>query len=143
MTDLGSLACVYVYSDCILSKQIPPPLAARVCYTTGLYATAMSILWVGIYTLPQLDTLVNIDPDVSTLSVTAMYALVTIANATHSWNYYELVDRTGNVSDVYTSVDDILYKYNTGCHWYSTRTSCYFGLYPQSCVVLRYRCSPM
>lgn len=91
-------SCVYVYSDCILSKQIPPPLAARVCYTTGLYATAMSILWVGIYTLPQLDTLVNIDPDVSTLSVTAMYALVTIANATHSWNYYELVDRTGNVA---------------------------------------------
>lgn len=68
----------------------------------------MSILWVGIYTLPQLDTLVNIDPDVSTLSVTAMYALVTIANATHSWNYYELVDRTGNVSDVYSSLNDFL-----------------------------------
>ncbi|KAI7876998.1 hypothetical protein K492DRAFT_198070 [Lichtheimia hyalospora FSU 10163] len=91
-------SCVYVYSDCILSKQIPPPLAARVCYTTGLYATAMSILWVGIYTLPQLDSLVNIDPDVSSLSVVAMYALVTVANATHSWNYYELVDRTGNVA---------------------------------------------
>jgi hypothetical protein len=24
--------------------------------------------------------------------------LVTVANASHSWNYYELIDRTGSVS---------------------------------------------
>lgn len=145
LSDLDSLACVYVYSDCILSKQIPPPLAARVCYTTGLYATAMSILWVGIYTLPQLDSLVNIDPDVSTLSVTAMYALVTIANATHSWNYYELVDRTGNASvlETYLWWWMLSNKYITGRHRYFARTTCNSGLYPQSFMVLQYRRSPM
>lgn len=121
-------------------------MAARVCYTTGLYATAMSILWVGIYTLPQLDSLVNIDPEVSTLSVSAMYALVTIANATHSWNYYELVDRTGNVSDIHLDIYRwwmISDKYITGRYRYFARTTCDFGLYSQSLVVLQYRCSPM
>lgn len=30
-------------------------------------------------------------------SVWLMYLLVVVANASHSWNYYELIDRTGSV----------------------------------------------
>ncbi|KAI8137569.1 hypothetical protein BJV82DRAFT_525041 [Fennellomyces sp. T-0311] len=90
-------SCFYVYSDHILSKQIPPPLPARVCFTSGLYCTALSLIWISIYTLPRFDSLIHIDPNVTTASVWGVYTIVTIANATHSWNYYELIDRTGNV----------------------------------------------
>ncbi|RCH99945.1 hypothetical protein CU097_004909 [Rhizopus azygosporus] len=58
-------SCVYVYSDYILSKQIPPPLPAR---------------------------------GTNTFTVLLMYIIVSVSNAVHSWNYYELIDRTGSVA---------------------------------------------
>ncbi|KAI9319333.1 hypothetical protein BX666DRAFT_1843100, partial [Dichotomocladium elegans] len=53
-------SCVYVYSDYIMSKQVPPPLPARVCFMTGLYATFFSVLWVAVYTVPRWDSLMQI-----------------------------------------------------------------------------------
>ncbi|KAI9499603.1 hypothetical protein BDB00DRAFT_794663 [Zychaea mexicana] len=91
-------SCMYVYSDHILSKQIPSPLPARVCFTTGIYATVLALVWIAAYTLPRFDTLIQIQPSVSISSVWGMYALVALSNTIHSYNYYELIDRTGNVA---------------------------------------------
>ncbi|KAI8391807.1 uncharacterized protein BYT42DRAFT_490813 [Radiomyces spectabilis] len=94
-------SCVYVYSDHILSKQFPPPLPARVCFFTGVYTTIISLLWITFYTVPRFDQLIHVDQDVSLAQVCLTYAMVVVANATHSWNYYELIERTGSVSVQY------------------------------------------
>ncbi|KAG0169539.1 hypothetical protein DFQ30_003525 [Apophysomyces sp. BC1015] len=57
-----------------------------------------SSVWIFSYTLPRLDELINLSPNTNPQTVWAMYALVIIANAMHSWNYYELIDRTGSVA---------------------------------------------
>lgn len=92
------LACVYVYSDSIMSRQKPPPLPARVCFYSGCYTTVISLVWIGFYTLPRYDDLIHIKPGTSNQAVISMYILVSVSNALHSWNYYELIDRTGSVS---------------------------------------------
>ncbi|KAL4211915.1 hypothetical protein AB4K20DRAFT_1889516 [Rhizopus microsporus] len=90
-------SCVYVYSDYILSKQIPPPLPARVCFYSGIYTSLLSLGWIGIYTLPRFDKLIHIQ-GTNTFTVLLMYIIVSVSNAVHSWNYYELIDRTGSVA---------------------------------------------
>ncbi|KAI8364003.1 hypothetical protein EDC96DRAFT_511492 [Choanephora cucurbitarum] len=89
-------SCVYVYSDYIMSQQKPPPLAARVCFTTGIYTSCISCVWIGIYTLPRFSQLIQ--PTAPLETVIGMYLMVSLSNACHSWNYYELIDRTGSVA---------------------------------------------
>lgn len=102
------LACVYVYSDYILSKQTPPPLPARVCFYSGIYTSLLSLGWIGIYTLPRFDKLIHIQ-GTNTSTVLLMYIIVSVSNAVHSWNYYELIDRTGSVrSYIYIYIITIL-----------------------------------
>lgn len=91
------LACIYVFADSILSKSKSQPLPARVCFWIGVYTSIFTWLWIAIYTLPQLNDIIHVDENTSTLSVILMYLIVTIANALHSWSYYELIERTGNV----------------------------------------------
>ncbi|KAI8981714.1 hypothetical protein BDF20DRAFT_818337 [Mycotypha africana] len=91
-------SCVYVYSDYMMSQYNPPPLPARICSYVGMYTSLLSLVWIGVYTMPQFDKLIHIKEGVSTVTVMYMYILVTISNACHSWNYYELIDRTGSVS---------------------------------------------
>ncbi|KAI9306682.1 hypothetical protein BJ944DRAFT_159471 [Cunninghamella echinulata] len=85
------------FYDYMLSKQIPPPLPARICSYVGLYTSTISLLWIAIYTLPRLDQLIHID-DTPMEYIWGMYILIVLANAGHSWNYYELIDRIGSVS---------------------------------------------
>jgi hypothetical protein len=97
------LACIYVYADNILSKNNKiQPLPARVCCWLGVYTSIFTWIWISVYTLPQFNDIIHVDPDVCTLHVVAVYALVTMANALHSWSYYELIERTGNVSICFT-----------------------------------------
>ncbi|KAI8091043.1 uncharacterized protein B0P05DRAFT_528507 [Gilbertella persicaria] len=91
-------SCVYVYSDYIMSQQKPPPLAARVCFSTGIYTSCISLVWIVVYTLPRFDQLIHLKQGTSVQSVWFMYILVSVSNACHSWNYYELIDRTGSVA---------------------------------------------
>ncbi|CAO3621135.1 unnamed protein product [Mucor hiemalis] len=91
-------ACIYVYADNILSKSKVQPLPARVCCWMGVYTSIFTWIWISVYTLPQFDTIIHIDSDVSTLQVILVYVVITLANAIHSWNYYELIERTGNVA---------------------------------------------
>jgi hypothetical protein len=93
-----SIACVYVFSDHILSQQVPGPSPIRVCSYVGAYCSVLSILWILGYTLPRFDELIHVNPEVSMQSVFGMYGLLILASATHAWNYYELISRTGNVS---------------------------------------------
>ncbi|KAG2196602.1 hypothetical protein INT46_008348 [Mucor plumbeus] len=100
MTLGGTLisACIYVYADNILSKSDRQPLPARVCCWMGVYTSLFTWLWISLYTLPQLNDIIHIDVDTSTTKVLFMYFIVTIANALHSWSYYELIEQTGNVA---------------------------------------------
>ncbi|CAO3702012.1 unnamed protein product [Rhizopus stolonifer] len=91
-------SCAYVYSDFIMSKQVPPPLPARVCCYAGMYASLISLLWISVYTLPRYDQLIHIKPGTSHGQVVQVYLLVIASNSLHSWNYYELIDRTGSVA---------------------------------------------
>ncbi|KAI8366640.1 uncharacterized protein BYT42DRAFT_587323 [Radiomyces spectabilis] len=91
-------ACMYVYSDHILSKETPSPLPARVCFFTGLYTTSFTVLYILLYTWPRIDQMIKIDSSTDLRTVVAVYGLLTLANATHAWNYYELIDSTGNAS---------------------------------------------
>ncbi|GAA5800654.1 hypothetical protein HPULCUR_006090 [Helicostylum pulchrum] len=91
-------ACVYVYSDSIMSQQKPPPLPARICFYSGCYTSVISLVWIAFYTLPRYDDLIHIKAGTSNEAVVGMYVLVIVANALHSWNYYELIDRTGSVA---------------------------------------------
>ncbi|SAM05723.1 hypothetical protein [Absidia glauca] len=90
-------SCAYVYGDVILSKQLPPPLPARICSYMGMYSTVMSLVWISIYTLPRYDQLIDIGVT-SKYVVWGMYLLSALSNTAHSWNYYELIDRTGSVA---------------------------------------------
>lgn len=98
LTEQSSVACVYVYSDYIMSQQKPPPLPARICFYSGIYTSIISLVWISLYTLPRFDQLIHIKEGTALESVWFMYLLVIVANASHSWNYYELIDRTGSVS---------------------------------------------
>lgn len=93
----NQIACVYVYSDFIMSKQTPPPLPARVCCYTGMYTSLLSIIWIAVYTVPHSEQLINIKQGTTLFEVIQMYILVMVSNSLHSWNYYELIDRTGSV----------------------------------------------
>ncbi|RCI04878.1 hypothetical protein CU098_013151 [Rhizopus stolonifer] len=93
MTMVGTFFYYY-----IMSKHNPPPLPARVCFYSGIYNVIISIVWIGVYTLPRWDSMVNILPETTFVSVTQMYLLVIISNALHAWNYYELIERTGSVA---------------------------------------------
>ncbi|KAI7901108.1 uncharacterized protein BX663DRAFT_112373 [Cokeromyces recurvatus] len=90
-------SCVYVYSDYLMSQQRPPPLPARLCFYTGVYTSCISLVWISIYTLPRFNQLIHIKESTTIEHVCFMYILVIVANATHSWNYYELIERTGSV----------------------------------------------
>ncbi|GAB5590566.1 hypothetical protein Unana1_05466 [Umbelopsis nana] len=92
-------SCVYVFSDHILSQQVPGPSPIRVCSYVGAYCSVLSILWILGYTLPRFHELIQVNPEVTMQSVAGMYALLVIASATHAWNYYELIGRTGNVAE--------------------------------------------
>ncbi|KAL0135958.1 hypothetical protein V8B55DRAFT_1551875 [Mucor lusitanicus] len=91
-------SCVYVYSDYIMSQQKPPPLPARICFYSGIYTSIISLVWISLYTLPRFDQLIHLKEGTTMDSVWFMYLLVIVANASHSWNYYELIDRTGSVA---------------------------------------------
>lgn len=104
------LACVYVYSDYIMSQQKPPPLPARICFYSGCYTSLISFVWIGFYTMPHFDELIQIKNGTSHEEVLGMYILVILANACHSWNYYELIDRTGSVSLYYFTFHFLLLK---------------------------------
>ncbi|CAM0136678.1 hypothetical protein VKS41_003486 [Umbelopsis sp. WA50703] len=91
-------SCVYVFSDHILSQQVPGPSPIRVCSYVGAYCSVLSIIWISVYTIPKFNELIHINPEVSMQSVYGMYVLLIIASATHAWNYYELIGLTGNVA---------------------------------------------
>jgi hypothetical protein len=80
-----------------MSQQKPPPLPARICFYSGIYTSIISLVWIALYTLPRFDQLIHIKQGTSMTFVWLMYLLVIVANASHSWNYYELIDRTGSV----------------------------------------------
>jgi hypothetical protein len=63
----------------------------------GVYTSVFTWLWIAFYTAPQFNDIIHVDTNTSTTSVISMYLIVTIANALHSWSYYELIERTGNV----------------------------------------------
>jgi hypothetical protein len=87
-----------VYADNILSKnKAAQPLPARVCCWIGVYTSFFTWIWIAVYTLPQWNDIINIE-NTSTVHVLVVYFVVTIANALHSWSYYELIERTGNVN---------------------------------------------
>lgn len=88
---------MYVYADNILSKNKVQPLPARVCLWMGVYTSIFTWIWISVYTIPQFNEIIHIDQDICTLHVVLVYAMITIANALHSWSYYELIERTGNV----------------------------------------------
>lgn len=107
----------------------------------------LSILWILGYTLPRFDELIQVNPEVTMQSVAGMYALLVISSATHAWNYYELIGRTGNVSELTKG----LFPYNppltlstfAGCNGYFARTTSYTGVCIESFLVLQHRCSSM
>ncbi|KAI7876216.1 hypothetical protein K492DRAFT_220198 [Lichtheimia hyalospora FSU 10163] len=65
-------ACMYVYADCILSKQKPPPLPVRLCFYNGLYTTMFALVYIGLYTVPHLDDMIHIQPDITRWQVFTM-----------------------------------------------------------------------
>lgn len=91
------VACIYVYADSILSKNDRQPLPARVCCWMGFYTSCFTWIWIVFYTLPHINEIIHLDQSTSTAEVIAFYAVITLANALHSFNYYELIERTGNV----------------------------------------------
>lgn len=99
-----------------MSQQKPPPLPARICFYSGCYTSVISLIWIAFYTLPRYDDLIHIKEGTSSEAVVGMYVLVIVANAMHSWNYYELIDRTGSVSNdicIYLSLRWVLiFRYN-------------------------------
>ncbi|CDS13104.1 hypothetical protein LRAMOSA05287 [Lichtheimia ramosa] len=137
-------ACMYVYADCILSKQKPPPLPVRLCFYNGLYTTMFALVYIGLYTVPHLDDMIHIQPDITRWQIFTMYSFITIVNATHSWNYYELIDRTGSVATGILQAVRAVLVYGISHLWYCANDSaqCFtvkkgFGsLLVISCVLL-------
>lgn len=158
-----SIACVYVFSDHILSQQVPGPSPIRVCSYVGAYCSVLSILWILGYTLPRFDELIHVNPEVSMQSVFGMYGLLILASATHAWNYYELIGRTGNVSveqcESSVRVKSIgarlaLWPFAQnqisnpflcilGRNWYSSRLESHSGVWLEPFLVLQLGCSSM
>ncbi|KAI9265791.1 hypothetical protein EDC94DRAFT_634208 [Helicostylum pulchrum] len=68
-------ACVYVYSDSIMSQQKPPPLPARICFYSGCYTSVISLVWIAFYTLPRYDDLIHIKAGTSNEAVVGMWLL--------------------------------------------------------------------
>lgn len=64
----------------------------------GVYTSIFTWIWLAVYTLPQFHEIIHVDKNVSTAQVLFVYFVVTVANALHSWSYYELIERTGNVT---------------------------------------------
>ncbi|GAN06959.1 conserved hypothetical protein [Mucor ambiguus] len=132
MTLGGTLvsACIYVYADNILSKTDRQPLPARVCCWMGIYTSLFTWLWISVYTLPQFDEIIHVDAETSTATVIAMYLLVTIANALHSWSHYELIERTGNVATGILQGLRAILVYSISHVWYCQEDSaqCKSGL---------------
>ncbi|KAI8348873.1 hypothetical protein BD560DRAFT_410515 [Blakeslea trispora] len=91
-------ACIYVYSDTVISKQKVQPLPARVCYWIGFYTSIFSWIWMAVYTLPRFDVIIQLDTTTNNTQVMAIYMLVIFSNAFHAWSYYELIESTGNVA---------------------------------------------
>lgn len=140
------LACVYVFSDHILSQQVPGPSPIRVCSYVGAYCTVLSVIWIMVYTVPRFDELIHVNPDVPMQSVAGMYALLIVASATHAWNYYELIGRTGNVSNAGKSssysklhllFNLFLYCPFLGCHWHSTGSTSHSRVWAEPLLVLQ------
>ncbi|KAI8974937.1 hypothetical protein BDB01DRAFT_728600 [Pilobolus umbonatus] len=90
-------SCVYVYSDYLMSQYTPAPLPARICFYSGIYTSIISVIWITLYTLPRFDELIHITEGTPIGLVVGVFIMVIVGNATHSWNYYELIDRTGSV----------------------------------------------
>lgn len=68
----------------------------------GFYTSCFTWLWILFYTLPNFNELIHVDESTtSTGQVVLFYTVVTLANAIHAWNYYELIERTGNASIIY------------------------------------------
>ncbi|CEP11553.1 hypothetical protein [Parasitella parasitica] len=69
---------------------------------TLMFGTLMTLggtfFYCILYTLPRFDQMIHIKEGTELTSVWLMYLLVIVANASHSWNYYELIDRTGSVA---------------------------------------------
>lgn len=126
------LACIYVYADNILSKSDRQPLPARVCCWMGVYTSLFTWLWISVYTLPQLNDIIHIDVDTSTTKVFFMYFIVTIANALHSWSYYELIEQTGNVATGILQGLRAILVYSISHVWYCQEDSaqCKFCIFP-------------
>ncbi|KAI8992068.1 hypothetical protein BDF20DRAFT_832053 [Mycotypha africana] len=94
-------ACIYVYSDKVLSSSNDKgkqPLPAKICCWMGVYTSCYTWIWMFIYTLPRFADIIHIDANTTTFEVTLAYTIVTVAHTLHSYNYYELIDRTGNVA---------------------------------------------
>ncbi|KAI8637993.1 hypothetical protein BD408DRAFT_423644 [Parasitella parasitica] len=125
MTLGGTLvsACIYVYADNILSKSDRQPLPARVCCWIGVYTSLFTWLWISVYTLPQFNDIIHVDADISTAKVAFMYFMVTIANALHSWSYYELIERTGNVATGILQGIRAILVYSISHVWYCQEDS--------------------
>ncbi|KAI8149793.1 hypothetical protein BJV82DRAFT_584654 [Fennellomyces sp. T-0311] len=116
-------ACVYVYGDHILSQQKPPPPPLRLCFYNGLYTTLITLIYIALYTMPRLDQLIHIDPLVPGRTILGMYLLVTVINATHSWNYYQLLESTGSVATGILQAIRAILVYAISHFWYCSTDS--------------------
>ncbi|KAL1931949.1 hypothetical protein VTP01DRAFT_9005 [Rhizomucor pusillus] len=116
-------ACAYVYADHLLSQNQPAPLPARLCFYKGLYTTSLTLIWITFYTIPRIDKLIHIDSHVSLQTVLTRYALITASNATHAWNYYELLDNTGNVATGILQALRAVLVYGLSHVWYCSTDS--------------------
>lgn len=97
-----------------------------------------------MYTLPQFNNIIHIDKQVSTTQVLIVYFIVTVANALHSWSYYELIELTGNVNIFiffYQSMK--IMTFFLGGNGNFTRIKSYFGLWHKPYLVLSGRFSSM
>jgi hypothetical protein len=63
----------------------------------GIYTSIFTWIWIAVYTIPQFGDLIHVKEGTTTSSIVFTYLIITAANSLHSWNYYELIDRIGNV----------------------------------------------
>lgn len=101
----------------------------------GVYTSLFTLIWISVYTLPQFNDIIHIDKQVSTMQVLIVYFIVTVANALHSWSYYELIELTGNVW-IFTFVVMEILTICIGSNRYFTRLESYFSLCYKPCLVL-------
>lgn len=101
----------------------------------GVYTSLFTLIWISVYTLPQFNDIIHIDKQVSTMQVLIVYFIVTVANALHSWSYYELIELTGNVW-IFTFVVMEILTICIGGNRYFTRLESYSSLCYKPCLVL-------